>query len=86
LYLMAGFGEAWAEPAAAHTPWPGHVHVHGARGRAGSAPRPQDDPAVRAELAAVLKELGRHEEARVEAEKVLRQDPQNETARMVVGR
>ena len=46
----------------------------------------QDDPAVRAELAAVLKETGRHEEARVEAEKVLRQDPQNETARTVLQR
>jgi tetratricopeptide (TPR) repeat protein len=46
----------------------------------------QDEPSVRAELAAVLKEMGRHEEARVEAEKVLRQDPQNDAARMVLGR
>jgi tetratricopeptide (TPR) repeat protein len=44
----------------------------------------QDDPPVRAEMAAVLKQLGRHQEARVEAEKVLRQDPQNATARMVL--
>ncbi|HVR70605.1 MAG TPA: tetratricopeptide repeat protein [Vicinamibacteria bacterium] len=46
----------------------------------------QDDPSVRAELAAALKEMGRHQEARVEAEKVLRQDPQNETARAVLQR
>lgn len=46
----------------------------------------QDEPAVRAELAAVLKEMGRHQEARVEAEKVLRQDPQNEAARRVLQR
>jgi hypothetical protein len=46
----------------------------------------QDEPSVRAELADVLKELGRHQEARVEAEKVLRQDPQNEVARMVLQR
>jgi hypothetical protein len=46
----------------------------------------QDDPGVRAEMAAVLKEMGRQEEARVEAEKVLRQDPQNEAARAVLGR
>jgi tetratricopeptide (TPR) repeat protein len=46
----------------------------------------QDDPSIRAEMAAVLKELGRHQEARVEAEKALRQDPQNETARMVLQR
>jgi tetratricopeptide (TPR) repeat protein len=44
----------------------------------------QDDPSIRAEMAAVLKELGRHQEARVEAEKALRQDPQNEVARMVL--
>ena len=46
----------------------------------------QDEPSVRAELADVLKEMGRHQEARVEAEKVLRQDPQNEVARMVLQR
>jgi tetratricopeptide (TPR) repeat protein len=46
----------------------------------------QDDPSIRAEMAAVLKELGRHQEARVEAEKALRQDPQNEVARMVLQR
>ena len=44
----------------------------------------QDDPSIRAEMAAVLKELGRHQEARAEAEKALRQDPQNATARMVL--
>jgi tetratricopeptide (TPR) repeat protein len=46
----------------------------------------QDDPPVRAELAEVLKQLGRHQEARVEAEKVLRQDPQNEAAKLVLQR
>jgi tetratricopeptide (TPR) repeat protein len=46
----------------------------------------QDEPSVRAELAAVLKEMGRHQEARVEAEKVLRQDPQNDAARRVLQR
>lgn len=44
----------------------------------------QDDPPVRAELAGVLRQLGRHQEARVEAEKVLRQDPQNEAAKLVL--
>jgi tetratricopeptide (TPR) repeat protein len=44
----------------------------------------QDEPSVRAEMAGVLKQLGRHQEARVEAEKVLRQDPQNEEARRVL--
>jgi hypothetical protein len=34
----------------------------------------------------VLKEMGRHQEARVEAEKVLRQDPQNAAARLVLQR
>jgi tetratricopeptide (TPR) repeat protein len=46
----------------------------------------QDDPSIRAEMAAVLKQLGRHQEARAEAEKALRQDPQNEVARMVLQR
>ncbi|HEY2941707.1 MAG TPA: tetratricopeptide repeat protein [Vicinamibacteria bacterium] len=44
----------------------------------------RDDPALRAELAAVLKEAGRTAEARVEAEKVLKVDPANETARKVL--
>jgi Tfp pilus assembly protein PilF len=46
----------------------------------------QDEPAIRAELASLLKEMGRTQEARAEAEKVLRQDPQNETARLVLQR
>ena len=44
----------------------------------------REDPALRAELAAVLKEAGRTAEARVEAEKVLKVDPGNETARKVL--
>jgi tetratricopeptide (TPR) repeat protein len=44
----------------------------------------REDPALRAELAAVLKEAGRTAEARVEAEKVLKADPGNETARRVL--
>jgi tetratricopeptide (TPR) repeat protein len=46
----------------------------------------QDEPSVRAEMAGVLKQMGRHQEARVEAEKVLRQDPQNEAAKLVLER
>jgi tetratricopeptide (TPR) repeat protein len=45
----------------------------------------QDDAAVRAELAQLLKEMGRAPEARKEAEKVLRMDPANEIAKGVVG-
>jgi tetratricopeptide (TPR) repeat protein len=44
----------------------------------------REDPALRAEMAAVLKEAGRTAEARVEAEKVLKADPGNETARKVL--
>jgi tetratricopeptide (TPR) repeat protein len=44
----------------------------------------REDPALRAELAAVLKEAGRTAEARIEAEKVLKADPGNETARKVL--
>jgi tetratricopeptide (TPR) repeat protein len=43
----------------------------------------QDDPGVRAELAELLKEMGRTPEAKREAEKVLRMDPANEVARKV---
>ena len=43
-----------------------------------------EDPALRAELAAVLKEAGRTAEARLEAEKALKADPANETARRVL--
>jgi tetratricopeptide (TPR) repeat protein len=43
-----------------------------------------EDPALRAELAAVLKEAGRGAEARAEAERVLKADPANETARRVL--
>jgi Flp pilus assembly protein TadD len=41
---------------------------------------------VRAELALVLQEAGRQEEARSEAEKVLKLEPQNETARKILAR
>jgi tetratricopeptide (TPR) repeat protein len=62
--------------------------ARGDRGRAESELRmtlwSQDDPAVRAELAALLKEMGRAEEAKVEAEKVLKMDPNNEVARKVI--
>jgi len=44
----------------------------------------QDDPAVRAEMAQLLLEMGRRDEARQEAEKVLKLDPGNEVARKVV--
>jgi tetratricopeptide (TPR) repeat protein len=44
----------------------------------------REDPALRAELAAVLKAAGRAAEARLEAEKALRADPGNETARKVL--
>ena len=45
----------------------------------------QDDPAVRAEMAQLLMEMGRRDEARQEAEKVLKLDPANELARKVAG-
>jgi tetratricopeptide (TPR) repeat protein len=45
----------------------------------------QEDPGVRAELARLLKEMGRGAEARREAEKVLRIDPGNEIAKGVLG-
>ena len=44
----------------------------------------QEDPAVRAELAQLLKEMGRAGEAKREAEKVLKIDPENEMARKVI--
>lgn len=44
----------------------------------------QDDPAVRAEMAQLLLEMGRRDEARQEAERVLKLDPGNEVARKVV--
>lgn len=44
----------------------------------------QDDPAVRAELAQLLAEMGREAEAKREAEKVLRIDPANEAARKIL--
>jgi tetratricopeptide (TPR) repeat protein len=47
---------------------------------------PREDAAVRAELALVLQEAGRQEEARSEAEKVLKLEPQNETARKILAR
>jgi tetratricopeptide (TPR) repeat protein len=45
---------------------------------------PREDAAVRAELAALLHEMGRKDEAREEAEKVLKLEPQNATARKVL--
>ena len=42
------------------------------------------DPAARLELAAVLKEMGRKSEARVEAGKVLEGDPKNAAARRLL--
>ena len=45
----------------------------------------QEDPAVRAELAQLLKDMGRTAEAKREAEKVLKIDPNNEVARRVAG-
>jgi hypothetical protein len=77
-------------------PYASRVHLllarayraRGDRGRAESEFRmtlwSQDDPAVRAELAVLLKEMGRADEARAEAEKVLKLDPGNETAKKVI--
>ena len=45
---------------------------------------PREDAAVRAELALRLQELGRKDEARAEAERVLKLEPQNESARKVM--
>lgn len=44
----------------------------------------REDPAVRVELAALLKELGRTREARAEAEKALKGDPENTEARRIL--
>jgi tetratricopeptide (TPR) repeat protein len=44
----------------------------------------QDDPDVRAEMAELLKEMGRPAEAKAEAEKVLKADPRHEGARRVL--
>jgi tetratricopeptide (TPR) repeat protein len=45
---------------------------------------PRDDVAVRTELATLLYEMGKNEEARAEAEKVLKVEPQNGAARRVL--
>lgn len=45
---------------------------------------PREDASVRAELAVLLQELGRKDEARAEAEKVLKLEPGNESARKVM--
>lgn len=45
---------------------------------------PRDDVAVRTELATLLYEMGRNDEARAEAEKVLKVEPQNGAARRVL--
>jgi tetratricopeptide (TPR) repeat protein len=44
----------------------------------------QDDPDVRAQMAGLLKEMGRLSEARAEAERVLKRDPAHEPARRVL--
>ncbi len=44
----------------------------------------RDDPAVRAELAGLLAEVGRHDEARREAAAALKSDPQNAAAKAVL--
>jgi tetratricopeptide (TPR) repeat protein len=46
----------------------------------------KEDPAVRLELAGLLKELGHGGEAKAEAEKVLKVDPDNEEARALAGK
>jgi tetratricopeptide (TPR) repeat protein/TolB-like protein len=43
-----------------------------------------EDPAVRAEMAVLLKDIGRLTEARSEAQKVLKLDPQNAVARKLI--
>jgi tetratricopeptide (TPR) repeat protein len=45
---------------------------------------PRDDAAVRTELATLLYEMGKNDEARAEAEKVLKVEPQNGAARRVL--
>jgi tetratricopeptide (TPR) repeat protein len=45
----------------------------------------QDDADVRAEMAGLLKEMGRSAEARAEAEKALKLDPRHEGARRLLG-
>lgn len=45
----------------------------------------RDDPAVRLELASLLKDMGREAEARAEAKRVLESDPSSEAARKLVG-
>lgn len=45
---------------------------------------PRDDVAVRTELATLLYEMGKNDEARAEAEKVLKVEPQNGAARRVL--
>jgi tetratricopeptide (TPR) repeat protein len=45
---------------------------------------PRDDVAVRTELATLLFEMGKNDEARAEAEKVLKVEPQNPAARRVL--
>ena len=45
---------------------------------------PRENAAIRAELAALLQEMGRKDEARAEAERVLKLEPQNDVARKVL--
>jgi tetratricopeptide (TPR) repeat protein len=45
---------------------------------------PREDTAIRAELAVLLQEMGKKDEARAEAEKVLKLEPQNDAARKVL--
>jgi tetratricopeptide (TPR) repeat protein len=46
----------------------------------------KDDPALRVELASLLKELGHTAEAKAEAERALKADPDNEEARVLAGK
>lgn len=46
----------------------------------------RDDPAVRAELAELLAEMGERAEAKAEAQRVLKTDPGNNAARAVLGK
>jgi Flp pilus assembly protein TadD len=46
----------------------------------------RDDPAVRVELMGLLKQSGHLAEAKLEAERVLRVDPSNASAKAVLGK
>ena len=46
----------------------------------------RDDAAVRAELAALLGAMGKHAEAKAEAQRVLKTDPGDAAARALLGK